>query len=168
MKTLTSLAVFPLMAAAASALTLDVNVGAASPSGYDSNAIVGVGIGTQLNNEFHLGLNLSSSKYVSTGAVDATARAASLDLTYELNGNGSIRPFIGAGVGNVWFSGASMNSKNAMTTNLFVGMSFRVSDTVDVILTERNAEVYDVQELPSGVKKSVNSWQSSAGLRFKF
>ena len=167
MKTLSTLAVLSL-AAAAQALTIDVNVGATSPSGYDSNAIVGLGIGSQLNNDFHLGLNLSSSKLVSTGAVDATARTASLDLTYELNGNGNIRPFIGAGVGSAFFSGASMYSKNAMVTNLFAGLSFRVSETVDVILTERNTEMYNIQELAAGPKKSVNAWQSSAGLRFKF
>ena len=98
MKTLTSLALLPLMAAAASAYTLDVAVGASSPSGYDSNSIVGLGFGTQLNNDFHLGLNLNSKKIVnSLNGVDASARAATIDLTYELNGNGGIRPFPDAG-----------------------------------------------------------------------
>lgn len=170
MKTLTSLAALPLMAAAASALTLDVNVGASSPSGYDSNSIVGVGIGTQLNNEFHLGLNLNSHKLVnSTTLVDGTARAATIDLTYELNSStGGIRPFIGAGIGNVWFSGASFDTKNAMTTNIFVGIAFRVSDSVDVILTERNSEIYKVREAGVTDAKSINSWDTTVGLRFKF
>ena len=169
MKTLTSLALLPLMAAAASAYTLDVAVGASSPSGYDSNSIVGVGIGTQLNNDFHLGLNLSSKKLVnSIPGIDATARAATVDLTYELNGTGGIRPFIGAGVGNVWFSGASMNSKNALISHLFVGISFRINDTVDIVLTERNSETYGVHELPGDAGKSINSWDSLAAIRFKF
>ena len=169
MKTLTSLALLPLMAAAASAYTLDVAVGASSPSGYDSNSIVGLGFGTQLNNDFHLGLNLNSKKIVnSLNGVDASARAATIDLTYELNGNGGIRPFIGAGVGNVWFSGASMASKNALITNLFVGISFRVSDTVDIVFTERNSETYNVHEILGDAGKSINSWDSQLAVRLKF
>jgi outer membrane protein W len=158
------------MAAAASALTIDLAVGAASPSGYDSNSIVGLGIGTQLNNEFHLGLNLKSNKLVNTvTGIDVTARSASLDLTYELNGStGGLRPFIGAGVGNVWFSGASFDTKNALTTSLFAGFAFRVSDTVDIVLTERNTETYKVNEAGVTDAKSINSWDTTAAVRFKF
>ena len=168
MKTLSTLAVLSL-AAAAQALTIDANIGAASPSNYDSNAVWGVGIGSQLNNDFHVGLNYSSLKLVSDVAgVDSTARTATVDVTYELNGNGSIRPFVGAGVGCVWFSQPTIYTKNALVTNLYVGMSFRLSETVDVLLTERNTEMFDVQEIQYGAKKSINSWQSSASLRFKF
>ena len=53
-------------------------------------------------------------------------------------------------------------------TNLYAGVAFRVTDTVDLLLTARNTEMFDVQELQNGPKKSINSWQSSAGLRFKF
>jgi len=173
MKTLSTLAVLSL-AAAAQAFTVDANIGAASPSNYDSNAVWGLGIGTQLNNDFHLGLNYSSLKLVSPGNVDATARSATLDLTYELNGSGNIRPFVGAGVGVTHFTSvpgtprADMYTASTLTTNLYAGVAFRISDSVDLLLTERNTEMFDVQQLQYGPKKSINSWQSSAGLRFKF
>ena len=167
MKTLSTLAVLSL-AAVAQAFTVDANIGAASPSNYDSNAVWGLGIGTQLNNDFHLGLNYSSLKLVSPGNVDGTARSTTLDLTYELNGSGNIRPFVGAGVGVTHYSGISIYTTSGLVTNLYAGVAFRVTDTVDLLLTARNTEMFDVQELQNGPKKSINSWQSSAGLRFKF
>jgi len=167
MKTLSTLAALSL-AAAAQAFTVDANIGAASPSNYDSNAVWGLGIGTQLNNDFHLGLNYSSLKLFSAGNVDATSRSTTLDLTYELNGTGNIRPFIGAGVGVTHYSGASIYTTSSLVTNLFAGVAFRITDTVDLLLTARNTEMYNVQELQNGPQKSINSWQSSAGLRFKF
>jgi len=173
MKTLSTLAVLSL-AAAAQAFTIDANIGAASPSTYDSNAVWGLGIGTQLNNDFHLGLNFSSLKLYRPNDVDATARSTTLDLTYELNGTGNIRPFIGAGLGVTHFTSvpgtprADMYTESTLVTNLFAGVAFRVTDTVDLLLTARNTEMFNVQELQNGPKKSINSWQSSAGLRFKF
>ena len=80
MKSLRYLAVLPLMAAASQALTIDVQLGSASPSGYNSNAFVGLGIGSQLSDNFHLGLNLTSKKIEdSFTAVDIKAYSAETD-----------------------------------------------------------------------------------------
>lgn len=167
MKTLSTLAALSLTAAA-QAFTVDASIGAASPSNFDSNATWGVGIGTQLNNEFHLGLNYNSMKLVRTGEVDATARTTTLDLSYELNPNGSIRPFIGAGVGVTHYSGVSIYTTSGLATNLFAGVTIRVTETVDLLIVARNTEFFNVQEIQDGPKNSINSWNASAGLRFKF
>ena len=171
MKTLKYLAILPLMAAASQAITLDVGVGYATPKPYDGGTVVGFGIGTQLNREFHLGLNYAQKNIVSTAnLVDAKARAVTLDLTYELNSSpyAAIRPFVGVGVGVVRFSGASIATGSTSATKLFAGIAFKLSNTVDVILTEQNVKFYNVQELAGGPKIGVTSWESVAALRFKF
>ena len=98
MKTLSTLAVLTA-ATAAQAYTLDVNVGHSRLDNYDNVSVVGLGIGTHLNNEYHLGLNFGRKNISSAvNLVDAKATSATLDLTYNLS-QGGIRPFIGAGVG---------------------------------------------------------------------
>jgi len=106
MKSLRYLAVLPLMAAAAQALTLDVQLGYGKPStplsggaGADNTSVVGLGIGTYLTENSHLGLNLSTRDIVTADPVDASARTAIVEYTYELNSTGGIKPFIGAGIG---------------------------------------------------------------------
>jgi opacity protein-like surface antigen len=172
MKSLRYLAVLPLMAAASQALTLDVQLGAASPSGYSSNSFAGLGIGSQLSDNFHLGLNLTSKKLEdSFTAVNIKAYSAMIDLTYELNGAGGIHPFIGAGVGNTWLSGGEPGTdKNALTMNAFAGMRFTLSEVTDVLLMVRSTSMTNVTIIDryGTHKDSISSWEYVAGLRFKF
>ena len=99
MKTLSTLAVLSLTAAA-QALTIDLQFGTGSVSTplaggaeADSSSIVGVGIGTQLTDTSHLGINLSTRDIVTADPVNAKARTAILEYTYELNPTGGIHPF---------------------------------------------------------------------------
>jgi len=167
MKTLSTLAVLTA-ATAAQAYTLDVNVGHSRLDNYDNVSVVGLGIGTQLNNEFHLGLNFGRKSISSAVAlVDAKATSATLDLTYYLS-QGGIRPFIGACVGGVRFSGDSIDTKTAFATKLFLGISFPITPNVEFTLTAQNSKFYSVQELAGGPKTNITSWDGIAGLRFNF
>ncbi len=171
MKTLSTLAVLSLTAAA-QAITLDINAGHSTPKNYDNVSVVGLGIGTQLNNEFHLGLNVAQKNVtdigiVGPGGVDGKARSATLDLTYTLS-QGGIRPFVGVGVGGVWFSGASIDTTNAFATKLFVGVSFQISQNIDLVLSAQNSKFYSVQKTAGGPEENITSWDAIAGLRFTF
>jgi opacity protein-like surface antigen len=167
MKTLSTLALLTA-ATAAQAYTLDVNVGHSRPDNYDNVSVVGLGLGTHLNNEFHLGLNFGRKSIASEAAlVDAKATSATVDLTYNLS-QGGIRPFIGAGVGGVRFSGDSIHTKTAFATKLFLGVSFAITPSVEFTLTAQNSKFYSVQELQNGAKTNITSWDGIAGLRFSF
>lgn len=175
MKTLRTLAVLPLLAAAAQAesFTLDVELGYGRPkssvdgSTYDNNSIVGIGIGKQLNENFHLGANFSTRNIVdSFNAVDATARTLMLDVTYELNANGGIKPFIGAGIGYAWLK--NLDSSTGLAANINAGIRFAVSEQVDLILMGRNVQVYNVDFDPAVTNHTIRSWEGVAALRFKF
>lgn len=167
MKTLSTLALLTT-ATAAQAYTLDVNVGHSRLDNYDNVSVIGLGIGTQLNNDFHLGLNFGRKNITSTVAlVDAKATSATLDLTYNLS-QGGIRPFVGAGIGGVRFSGDSIDTKNAFATKLFLGVSFPISQNIEFTLTAQNSKFYSVQEIPAGPKTNITSWDGIAGLRFSF
>lgn len=167
MKTLSTLALLTA-ATAAQAYTLDVNVGHSRLDNYDNVSVIGLGIGTQLNNDFHLGLNFGRKNITSTVAlVDAKATSATLDLTYNLS-QGGIRPFVGAGIGGVRFSGDSIDTKNAFATKLFLGVSFPISQNIEFTLTAQNSKFYSVQEIPAGPKTNITSWDGIAGLRFSF
>jgi opacity protein-like surface antigen len=167
MKTLSTLALLTA-ATAAQAYTLDVNVGHSRLDNYDNVSLVGLGVGTQLNNEFHLGLNFGRKSISSAvSLVDAKATSATLDLTYNLS-QGGIRPFVGAGVGGVRFSGDSIDTKNAFATKLFAGIAFQISSNVELTLTAQNSKFYSVQELAGGPKTNITSWDGVAGLRFSF
>jgi hypothetical protein len=81
MKSLRYLAVLPLMAAAAQALTLDVQLGYGKPgtplgnagaASADNTSVVGLGIGTYLTENSHLGLNLSTRDIVTADPVSYT------------------------------------------------------------------------------------------------
>jgi opacity protein-like surface antigen len=167
MKTLSTLALLTA-ATAAQAYTLDVNVGHSRLDNYDNVSVVGLGVGTQLNNEFHLGLNFGR-KNISSAAnlVDAKATSATFDLTYNLS-QGGIRPFVGAGIGGVRFSGDSIDTKTAFATKLFAGLSFPITQNVEFTLTAQNSKFYSVQELAGGAKTNITSWDALAGLRFSF
>ena len=178
MKTLSTLAVLSLTAAA-QALTLDLQFGTASvgtPLGSagaakaDSSSVVGVGIGTQLSDTSHLGLVLSTRDIVepTVGPVDATARTAILEYTYELNSTGGIKPFIGAGVGYAWLK--NTDKATALASDVFAGLRFAVTDSVDVTLTARAHQLYNVDffDVDGERNRQVNSFEALAGLRFKF
>jgi opacity protein-like surface antigen len=177
MKTLSTLAVLSLTAAA-QALTLDIQVGTSNPSApisggpkADNSSVVGIGIGTYLTENSHLGLNLSSRNIVeSTGAapVDAKARTAIIEYTYELNSTGGIKPFIGAGIGYAWLK--NTHKATALASDVFAGLRFAVTESVDVTLTARAHQLYNVDFYPNvgEENRQVNSFEAIAGLRFKF
>jgi len=168
MKTLSILALLTA-ATAAQAYTLDINVGHSKLSGtYDDVSVIGLGVGSQLNNEFHLGLNVSRKSIYEVSNVDAKATSATLDLTYNLSPTGGIRPFIGAGVGAVRFTGDSIFTKNALTTKFFVGLAFPITQNVEFSVSAQNSKFHGVQELENGPKATVTSWDGIAALRFNF
>jgi len=177
MKSLSTLAVLSL-SAAAQALTLDIQIGTSNPSApiaggakADNSSVVGIGIGTYLTENSHLGLNLSTRDIVeATGAspVDAKARTAILEYTYELNSTGGIKPFIGVGIGY----GMLKNTikKTALASDVFAGLRFAVTDSVDVTLTARAHQLHNVDfaNVVGEENRQVNSFEAVAGLRFKF
>lgn len=168
MKTLSTLALLTA-ATAAQAYTLDVNVGHSRLDNYDNVSVVGLGIGTHLNNEYHLGLNFGRKSISSAVAlVDAKATSATLDLTYNLSQSNGIRPFVGAGIGGVRFSGDSIDTKTAFATKLFVGIAFPISQNIELSVSAQNSKFYSVQELAGGPKTTVSSWDGIAALRFNF
>ena len=168
MKTLSTLALLTA-ATAAQAYTLDINVGHSKLSGtYDDVSVIGLGVGSQLNNEFHLGLNVSRKSIYEVSNVDAKATSATLDLTYNLSPTGGIRPFIGAGVGAVRFTGDSIFTKNALTTKFFVGLAFPINQNVEFSVSAQNSKFHGVQEIENGPKATVTSWDGIAALRFNF
>jgi len=174
LSTLSTLAVLSLTAAA-QALTLDVQFGTGKPktplangADADRTSVVGVAIGTQLSETSHLGLNVSTRNIVTPDPIDAKARTAILEYTYELNPTGGIHPFVGAGVGCAWLTNTS--KKTALASDVFAGLRFAVTESVDLTLTARAHQMYKVDF--SGVQgefnRQVNSFETVAGLRFKF
>jgi opacity protein-like surface antigen len=176
MKSLRYLAVLPLMAAAAQALTFDVQLGYGKPSApisggtdADNTSVVGLGIGTYLTENSHLGLNVSTRDIVNAASVvDATARTAIVEYTYELNSTGGIKPFIGAGIGYGWLKNTF--KKTALASDVFAGLRFEVTETVDFTLTARLHQLYDVDfyDVAGENNRQVNSFEALAGLRFHF
>jgi opacity protein-like surface antigen len=178
MKTLSTLAVLSLTAAA-QALTIDLQFGTGSVSTplaggaeADSSSIVGVGIGTQLTDTSHLGINLSTRDIVVTdpgNPVNAKARTAILEYTYELNPTGGIHPFIGAGIGYAWLK--NTDGATALASDVFAGLRFTVTESVDLTFTARAHQLYNVdfnQGVQGEFNRQVNSFEAIAGLRFKF
>ena len=168
MKTLSILALLTA-ATAAQAYTLDINVGHSKLDDYDGVNVIGLGIGSHLNNEFHLGLNVGRKNIKSDVAlVDAKATSATLDLTYSLSPVGGIRPFIGAGVGAVRFKGDSIFTKNALATKLFIGIAFPITQNAEFSVSAQSSKFHGVQELDGGPKTTVGSVDGIAALRFNF
>jgi len=176
MKSLRYLAALPLMAAASQALTLDIQLGTASLSApisggsdADNASVVGIGIGTYLSETSHLGLNISTRDIVNApSAVDAAARSAIIEYTYEFNSTGGIKPFIGAGIGYAWLKNTEKSS--ALASDVFAGLRFEISQDVDLTFTARLHQLYNVDfGLPAAERnRQVNSFEGLAGLRFKF
>ena len=168
MKTLSTLALLTA-ATAAQAYTLDINVGHSKLDDYDGVNVIGLGIGSHLNNEYHLGLNVGRKNIKSDVAlVDAKATSATLDLTYSLSPVGGIRPFIGAGVGAVRFTGDSIFTKNALATKLFIGIAFPITQNAEFSVSAQSSKFHGVQELDGGPKTTVGSVDGIAALRFNF
>ena len=176
MKTLSTIAVLSLTAAA-QALTLDLQVGtskAGTPLGSagaasaDSSSVVGVGIGTQLSEASHIGINLSSRSIVTADPIDATARTAIVEYTYELNPNGGIHPFVGAGIGYAWLK--NTDGATALASDVFAGLRFTVTESVDLTITARAHQLYNVDfsQTVGESNRQVNSFEAVVGLRFKF
>ena len=175
MKTLSTLAVLSLTAAA-QALTIDLQFGTASVgtplaggAEADSSSVVGVGIGTQLSDTSHLGLNLSTRDIVTADPVNAKARTAILEYTYELNPTGGIHPFVGAGIGYAWLK--NTDKATALASDVFAGLRFTVTESVDLTFTARAHQLYNVdfnQGIQGEFNRQVNSFEAIAGLRFKF
>ena len=174
MKTLSTLAVLTLTAAA-QALTIDVQLGTGKPStplaggaSADNTSIVGVGIGTHLSENSHLGLNLSTRDIVTSDPVDAKARTALIEYTYELNQTGGIHPFIGAGIGYAWHK--NTDKSTALASDVFAGLRFTITESVDLTLTARLHQLYNVDfsQVQGENNRQVNSFEAVAGLRFKF
>ena len=175
MKTLRYLAVLPLMAAASQALTLDVQLGYGKPStpldggaSADNTAVVGLGLGTYLTENSHLGINFSTRDIVTADPVDATARTAIVEYTYELNSTGGIKPFIGAGIGYGWLKNTLKST--ALASDVFAGLRFEINENVDFTLTARLHQLYnvDVSDVDTDLNRQVNSFEALAGLRFNF
>jgi opacity protein-like surface antigen len=178
MKSLRYLAILPLMAAASQALTLDVQLGYGQPGApisggadADDTSVIGLGLGTYLTENSHLGLNLSTRDIVAPGVgnpVDAKARTATIDYTYELNSTGGIKPFIGAGVGYAWLKNTYKST--ALASNVFAGVRFAVTESVDFSLTGRLVQLYNVDfyNVVGESNRQVNVFEGIAGLRFKF
>ena len=175
MKSLRYLAVLPLMAAASQALTLDVQLGYGKPNAplgtgvdADNTSVVGIGIGTYLTENSHLGLNLSTRDIVTPDPVDAAARTAIVEYTYELNSAGGIKPFIGAGIGYGWLKNTV--NKSALASDVFAGLRFEINENVDFTLTARLHQLYNVDfaNVVGEENRQVNSFEGVAGLRFKF
>ena len=178
MKNLRYLAALPLMAAASQALTLDVQLGYGKPNaplaggaGADNTSVIGLGIGTYLTENSHLGLNFSTRDIVTNDVgnpVDASARTAILEYTYELNSAGGIKPFIGAGIGYGWLKNTLKST--ALASDVFAGLRFEISENVDFTLTARLHQLYNVDfsDVVGENNRQVNSFEALAGLRFNF
>jgi opacity protein-like surface antigen len=177
MKTLSTLAVLTL-AAAAQAYTLDVQFGSGSLSNpiadgpdADSSSVVGIGFGTYLTENSHLGLNLSTRDIVESAGlspVDSRARTAIVEYTYELNSTGGIKPFIGAGIGYAWLT--NTDKKTALASDVFAGLRFNITQSVDLTLTARLHQLHNVDfsQAVGENNRQVDSFEAVAGLRFNF
>ncbi len=169
MKSLRTLALLPLAAAAAQAYTIELQLGQSRTTGYDQGTVAGLNIAGQVSQSVGLGLNLSN-KTIEDSTHSMKVRNASLDITYELNPRGALHPFIGAGVGYAWLSNAATftSTKGVMTTSVFGGIRFELSRSVDVALNFRNNQLLSVPDITGANKNTLKNWDSTVGLRFKF
>jgi len=168
MKSLRPLLLLPLAAVAAQAYTLELELGKSHPTGHQDSNVVGLTLATQVNENFSLGLNLNSRGLVGGNpTIDLDARTALMELTYDLNARGGIRPFVGAGVGYSWLSGTGVTSKSVLTTDVFAGVRFALSENLDIAFTVKNAQFSGVK-YTSGAKHTITDWSQSVGLRLKF
>jgi opacity protein-like surface antigen len=168
MKSLRPLLLLPLAAVAAQAYTLELELGKSHPTGHQDSSVVGLTIATQVNESFGLGLNLNSRGLVGGNpAIDLDARTALMELTYDLNARGGIRPFVGAGVGYSWLSGTGVTSKSVLATDVFAGVRFALSENLDIAFTVKNVQFSGVK-YAGGAKNTITDWSQSVSLRLKF
>jgi hypothetical protein len=167
MKSLRPLLLLPLAAVAAQAYTLELEIGRNHPTGGQNSSVVGLTSAWQVNESFGLGLNLNS-RGVANGTFDLTARTALAELTYDLNSRGGIRPFIGAGVGYSWLSGTGASSKSVLATDVFAGVRFALSESLELSLAVKNSEFIGIKNTAGTSKTTINDWSQTVGLRFKF
>lgn len=187
MKHLRTLAVLPMVAAAAQAYTLEFQLGQSNANGansdtgigYNNTSLVGVtwampvskdqkvNIGINLNNR-----SLSTNEDLLNAATKIGVFTTSFDLSYDLNPRGGISPFIGAGIGYAWLSNKNdilaTASNSALSLSGFAGVRFNLSKSMDFTLTARNNHLLDVKNSDGSTKRNIQSWESIAGLRFKF
>ena len=169
MKSLRPLLLLPLAAVAAQAYTLELELGKSHPTGHQDSNVVGLTIATQVNESFSLGLNLNSRGLIGgTPAIDLDARTAFAELTYDLNARGGIRPFVGAGVGYSWLSGTGSTSKSVLATDVFAGVRFALSESLDLAFTVKNAQFIGVKDSSGLNKNTITDWSQSVSLRLKF
>jgi opacity protein-like surface antigen len=189
MKHLRTLAVLPLVAAAAQAYTLEFQLGQSNPGGrnadtgvgYNNTSLVGITWATSISNDqkVNIGVNLNNRTLATNEGPGLTEPATkigvfttSLDLSYDLNPRGGISPFVGAGVGYAWLSNKNNQtvtaSNSALSLSGFAGVRFNISRSLDFTLTARNNHLIDVKNSDGTIKKNIESWESIAGLRFKF
>jgi opacity protein-like surface antigen len=168
MKSLRPLLLLPLAAVAAQAYTLELELGKSHPTGHQDSNVVGLTLATQVNENFSLGLNLNSRGLVGGNpAIDLDARTALMELTYDLNARGGIRPFVGAGVGYSWLSGTGVTSKSVLATDVFAGVRFALSENLDIAFTVKNVQFSGVK-YTGGAKNTITDWSQSVSLRLKF
>ena len=168
MKSLRPLLLLPLAAVAAQAYTLELELGKSHPTGHQDSNVVGLTIATQVNEAFSIGLNLNSRGLIGGNpAIDLDARSALMELTYDLNARGGIRPFVGAGVGYSWLSGTGSTSKSVLATDVFAGVRFALSENLDIAFTVKNAQFIGVK-YTSTSKNTITDWSQSVSLRLKF
>ena len=169
MKSLRPLLLLPLAAVAAQAYTLELELGKSHPTGHQDSNVVGLTIATQVNEAFSLGLNLNSRGLIGGNpAIDLDARSALMELTYDLNARGGIRPFVGAGVGYSWLSGTGSTSKSVLATDVFAGVRFALSENLDIAFTVKNAQFIGVKNSTGSTKNTITDWSQSVSLRLKF
>ncbi|NBX01467.1 porin family protein [bacterium] len=189
MKHLRTLAVLPLVAAAAQAYTLEFQLGQSNPGGsnadtgvgYNNTSLVGITWATSISKDqkVNIGVNLNNRSLatnegsgLSQPATKIGVFTTSLDLSYDVNPRGGISPFIGAGIGYAWLSNknglTTTTSNSAMSLSGFAGVRFNISKSMDFTLTARNNHLIDVKNSDGTIKNNIESWESIAGLRFKF
>jgi opacity protein-like surface antigen len=171
MKSLRTLALLPLAAAAAQAYTIELQLGENRPTGYKNGTVIGLNIAGQVGQNVSLGLNLSDQNIEDTASTyNVKARNASFDIVYELNPRGAIHPYIGAGIGYAWLSDteAFTKSKSVMTSSALAGIRFELSRDVDIAFNVRNTQLHSVSNLAGTSKNAIKLWESTVGLRFKF
>ncbi len=187
MKSLRTLALLPLAAAAAQAYTIELQLGKNHPDGFAEGSVVGLNIAGQIGHNVSLGLNLTDKKLddvdnwnnnapllsdnnAATEPGVVKVRNASLDLSYELNPRGAIHPFIGAGIGYAWLSNTEgvTTSKSVMSASVFGGIRFELSRDVDIAFNVRNNQLIGVKNFDGTTKQTLKNWESTVGLRFKF
>jgi len=193
MKYLRTLALLPLAAAASQAATIEFQFGKNNPVGsnsdsgipYNSGTLTGVTVAGNISRDFELGLNVSY-KHLATDAQTTFTNSnigvlnAALDLTYDLNPRGAIRPFVGIGLGYAWLSNLDYaddgvnpvtpvtTSKGLFTASAFVGIRFAINNKLDFSLTARDTHYIGLKNFDGTTKSNIQNWETIAGLRYRF